>query len=76
MGRNRKIRPILDLHGITHVDAEIIIEDFILEHQCELTIITGKSHTMRSIVFEVLDRHEFEYSKWNPGSVRVFDDIL
>lgn len=75
--RRRKGRyrpPTLDLHGVRHGDAGDLVEDFVLDHQKEVVIITGQSPRMREIVFEVLDRHGFEYGKTDPGAVRVYED--
>ena len=37
-----------------------------------LTIITGKSHRMRRLVRDVLDRHNIKYEQWNnPGEYKV-----
>jgi len=48
----------LDLHGITHADADRLVENFVLLNQSHapLTIVTGNSPTMTAIVQQVLDR--------------------
>ena len=48
----------LDLHGITHADADRLVENFVLLNQSHtpLTIVTGNSPAMTQIVCDVLDR--------------------
>lgn len=52
---------VLDLHGLTHSEAKIKVEDFILHKSlytpCSFHIITGNSDKMAKVVFEVLDRY-------------------
>ncbi len=53
---------VLDLHGIRHEDVEAKCHRFINEHwNNQLTIITGHSSTMRSIVCNVLDQYNLQY---------------
>ncbi len=49
----------LDLHGVRHYQAALIVEDFVLRHETPMRIITGNSPIMKQIVFEVLNRHGF-----------------
>jgi len=51
----------LDLHGITHINVENKVINFILMNETPLKIITGDSFTMRKIVFRILEEHGFEY---------------
>ena len=63
---------VLDLHGIRHDDVERLVENFVLLNELPLTIITGKSHMMRRLVREVLDRHNIKYEQWNnPGEYKI-----
>ena len=62
----------LDLHRTKHEDVEVLVENFILLNEPPLTIITGKSHMMRRLVREVLDRHNIKYEQWNnPGEYKI-----
>lgn len=60
--------PELDLHGVRHADVEIKVEDFVLDHQREMVVITGHSEEMKRIVCDVLDRHSFTYTVGVPGN--------
>ncbi len=51
----------LDLHGIKHIDVDIMVEDFILNHNTPLYIITGNSSIMKSKVITILDSHGFKW---------------
>ena len=48
---------ILDLHNIKHVDAKILVDNFILKNFTNLPIeiITGNSIDMQKIVFDIVD---------------------
>lgn len=61
----------LDLHGVRHRHVETTVEDFVLEHQCEMLIITGHSEEMKKIVRTVLDRWDISYSDDVPGNAGV-----
>ena len=62
----------LDLHGVRHMDVERLVENFVLLNDSPLTIITGKSHKMRRLVREVLNRHDIPYEQWNnPGEYKI-----
>ena len=54
----------IDLHGMKHNEVFIVVEDFVLNNQNQfpLKIITGNSHKMKSIVINVLKKHNFNYS--------------
>lgn len=61
--RKRKIYVTqdLDLHGIKHQDAAIMVEDHILISKPPFKIITGHSNTMKSITRSILDKHQYKY---------------
>ena len=62
----------LDLHRIRHEEVDRLVENFVLLNEPPLTIITGKSHRMRKLVREVLDRHNIKYEQWNnPGEYKI-----
>jgi len=52
---------VLDLHGKTHREAIILVEEFILTNETPVKIITGNSHKMKSIVKEIVERHKMYY---------------
>lgn len=65
----------LDLHGVSHRRAEILVENFVLLEKPPLRIITGNSPKMQIIVREVLERYEFECNyetDFNLGSLIIF----
>lgn len=51
----------LDLHGVKHIDVDIIVEDFILSYNPPLYIITGNSSTMSDKVIKILESHDFKW---------------
>jgi len=51
----------LDLHGVKHVDVDIMVEDFILSHSTPLYIIVGNSNVMRDKVTKILLKHDFKW---------------
>jgi DNA-nicking Smr family endonuclease len=67
----------LDLHGFTHDEVELVVENFVLMEsqnpmfQCR--IIVGNSSKMAEIVTDVLERHAFKYytPSWNLGEIIV-----
>tara|TARA_Y100001968_G_C19437890_1_gene760854 strand:- start:1433 stop:1681 length:249 start_codon:yes stop_codon:yes gene_type:complete len=68
----------LDLHGVQHSEVFILVEDFILKNQSllPLKLITGNSDKMKSIVLEVIKKHNFNYSEgdyYNRGYILVLN---
>ena len=64
----------LDLHGVRHARAELLVEDFVLRHEPPLRIITGNSPAMKEIVSAVLLRHHLRgevESDYNLGAIIV-----
>ena len=61
----------LDLHGLTHDEAVLKAEDFVLELSIdelfECRLITGNSMRMQSKLIEMLNEHDFKlcFSYWN-----------
>jgi len=49
---------ILDLHGVKHIDVDMLVENFILMNQNSfpLTVICGNSHRMIALVNTVTQR--------------------
>jgi len=67
----------LDLHGMTHNEAVLEAENFVLlESQDELfecRLITGNSMRMQTKIIEMLKKHKFKYyiPSWNTGEIIV-----
>jgi len=67
----------LDLHGMTHHEAVLEAENFVLlESQDELfecRLITGNSMRMQTKIIEMLKKHKFKYyiPSWNTGEIIV-----
>ena len=67
----------LDLHGLTHEEAVLEAENFVLlESQNELfecRLITGNSMRMQGKIIEMLKTHKFKYyiPSWNTGEIIV-----
>lgn len=51
----------LDLHGIKHIDVDILVEDFCLLTNPPFSIITGNSTTMQKKTISILDKHKFKW---------------
>ena len=67
----------LDLHGMTHNEAVLEAENFVLlESQDELfecRLITGNSMRMQTKIIEMLKKHKFKYyiPSWNTCEIIV-----
>tara|TARA_R100000664_G_C2731323_1_gene121808 strand:- start:411 stop:623 length:213 start_codon:yes stop_codon:yes gene_type:complete len=62
----------LDLHGVYHDAIERRVENFILMNDTPLKIITGNSHRMKELVFQILERHNFRYYPENYANFGAF----
>jgi hypothetical protein len=60
-----------DLHGLRHDEAERQVENFILLNDPPLSIITGNSDKMRSIVEYVCNKHKISYEIWDWGEIKI-----
>ena len=80
--RNLKYRRMLkkmrtlDLHGVTHKEAENKIRDFLNFVELPCRVIPGNSEKMKEIVVAIL--HEYEYSfnyssDYNLGSLVIYE---
>lgn len=68
----------LDLHGIRHHQAELMIENFVLSNDLPLKVITGHSFTMQKMVKEITNKHEmscFYENHLNLGSIIITDCV-
>ena len=67
---------LLDLHGLSHKEAVIKAENFLINASLEniymdCILITGKSATMKTIIIdEVLKPHNFYFYE-NEGNIKV-----
>ena len=61
----------IDLHKISHENAKIVVEDFILSNYTELPIeiITGNSLTMQDIVNKIVKKHKLRISPSHPNNL-------
>lgn len=72
-------KPSLDLHGVTHLEVQELVEDYVLTSQAylPLKIITGNSQGMKNRVTKCLKEHGFKYQigdAFNKGYIVVFKD--
>ena len=63
----------LDLHGISHEDAEIEVQDFCLRYQDQLplNIICGNSAQMIKIAKNALEENNISYDSPRYGILRI-----
>lgn len=63
----------LDLHGIRHPDVEIMVQDFVLNHQEELPLIVicGNSAKMIQIVNQALTKIKVDFEETRYGRIRI-----
>jgi DNA-nicking Smr family endonuclease len=67
----------LDLHGVRHNDAQILLDQFlwdnIQQNQKEVAIITGISDQMKKIVKNCVDDYMMTYEEEynNPGKIII-----
>lgn len=64
MGKNT-----LDLHGTKHLNARIVIEDFLAQTDLPAWIITGNSSKMKKILFNVLEEEGLQAYYLDPGNL-------
>ena len=61
----------LDLHKMTHEEAQRQVENFILLNEPPLSIITGDSDRMREIVTYLCAKHKISYERWDWGEITI-----
>ena len=61
----------LDLHKMTHEEAQRQVENFILLNDPPLSIITGNSDRMREIVTYLCAKHKISYERWDWGEITI-----
>ena len=62
----------LDLHNMTHDEAQRQVENFILLNEPPLSIITGNSDKMREIVTYLCAKHKISYELIDWGEIKIF----
>ncbi len=75
--KKKKINKDLDLHGVKHENAFILIEEHVLLTSTPFRIITGNSHTMKSITISILEKHKYKYQNgdlFNTGCIVVLGE--
>ena len=68
--------PNLDLHGVKHEDAMLIVEEWAIMWDYRVPafagkIITGNSTKMRLLAESALRKHKFDYKYMADGSIIV-----
>ena len=61
----------LDLHGVKHEEVDRLVENFVLLNEVPMKIITGNSEKMMLITLDVLNRNDFEYTRWASSYVTI-----
>ena len=62
---------VLDLHKIRHDDVERLVENFVLLNEPPLTIITGNSDRMSSIVLSTLNKYKIGWERFSWGEIKI-----
>lgn len=70
----------IDLHGVSHSDASLLVEEWLLLRSYHTPafvgkIITGNSVKMRIIAEGVLHKHKFSYRLLTDGTILVNDKL-
>ena len=64
--------PELDLHGISHDEARILVEEFSIMSNAPFRIIYGRSNEMARIVFETLESNGIKWISFGGNTGHVF----
>ena len=72
--------PVLDLHGVTHDDAMLIVEEWAIMWDYRVLgfqgkIITGNSTKMKTLAVGALKKHKFNHQIMGDGSILVSGTI-
>ena len=72
--------PVLDLHGVRHEDAMLIVEEWAIMWDYRILgfqgkIITGNSTKMKTLAVSALKKHKFDYQIMSDGSILVTGTI-
>ena len=68
--------PNLDLHGVKHEDAMMVVEEWAIMWDYRVQaftgkIITGNSTKMKTLAVSALKKHNFDYQIMADGSILV-----
>ena len=71
---------VLDLHGVKHEDAMMIVEEWAIMWDYRVLgfqgkIITGNSTKMKTLAVSALKKHKFDYQIMGDGSILVSGTI-
>jgi hypothetical protein len=72
--------PVLDLHGVKHEDAALIVEEWTVMWDYRVLgfqgkIITGNSTKMKTLAVGALKKHKFNHQIMGDGSILVTGTI-
>jgi hypothetical protein len=72
--------PVLDLHGVSHEDASLIVEEWAIMWDYRVLgfqgkIITGNSTKMKTLAVGALKKHKFDHQVMGDGSILVSGTI-
>ena len=72
--------PVLDLHGVSHSDVALIVEEWAIMWDYRILgfqgkIITGNSTKMKTLAVSALKKHKFDYQVMGDGSILVSGTI-
>ena len=76
MGELNRNYPTLDLHGVSHEEGAVVIEDFILEwiDYLPIAIVTGHSSHYQGVVESIAEKWDLSTHSqywWNRGCLIV-----
>ena len=71
---------VLDLHGVSHEDAALIVEEWAIMWDYRVLgfqgkIITGNSTKMKTLAVGALKKHKFDHQVMGDGSILVSGTI-
>jgi hypothetical protein len=72
--------PVLDLHGVKHEDAALIVEEWVIMWDNRVLgfqgkIITGNSTKMKTLAVGALKKHKFDHQVMGDGSILISGTI-
>ena len=80
LSKNNLMKKIIDLHGLSHEESLIKVEEYLLlnsfENDLDLELITGQSPKLQEkIINQILNKHNFNYyiPKYNTGVMFITD---
>ena len=65
----------LDLHGLSHLEVENAVENFVTINDAPFRIITGNSEPMRQVTKQILTKYKLQHyiPAHNAGEIIVID---